>query len=205
MLTNYGIEYLRKRMTDGLLATKDQLADRVNATLTTHYEFYNDCHDRADGKFCKEGSGATAREVRIELATPAEKKRTRTQALAKIRNAPVPTKAQVKKARLDLKNASRAGGEARGGSAADRRRQRFNLFKEFGGVTRGYVVDHQSGIKLHYTDDPTLNPRGYPLLERGKIFVKKQGGGYTLSNLIPESFDTNRSRNDRAVRKENLN
>lgn len=180
------------------------LTQRVENSLT---EFYNRCHDEQTGKFCDDPARPGQR-VRIEKATPAEKKSARTKALAKIRIAPTPTPEDVQKAREELARAKqgkgRAGGESRGGSAAARRKQAFNLFKEFGGVTRGYIVDHQSGIKLHYTNDPKLNPKGYPELERGKVFTKFQGGGYQLENLIPESFTTNRSRSKKTVRKENL-
>ena len=122
----------------------------------------------------------------------------------KIKNAPVPSKEDVAKARQDMQSSARAGGESRGGSAASRRKQRENLFKEFGGAERGYVACPWTGLKLHWTDDPKLNPNGYPKFERGKIFTKKQGGGYQLHNLIPESFAANRGRNDKTVRKENL-
>ncbi len=57
---------------------------------------------------------------------------------------------------------------------------------------------------MHWTDDPKLNPKGYPKFERGKIFTKWQGGGYQLPNLIPESKAANASRNDVPIRKENL-
>lgn len=129
-------------------------------------------------------------------------------ATAKIENAPVPSAAAVAKARAELLRAKqgkgRAGGDSRGGNATDRRRQRYNLFKEFGGEERGYVVDYENGLKLHWTDDPELNPEGYPVFERGKIFTKAQGGGYQLPNLLPESFATNRSRNNTPIRPENL-
>lgn len=129
-------------------------------------------------------------------------------AQAKVANAPVPSQAAVEKARKELEAAktdpkARAGGEARGGSAASRRQQRYNLFKEFGGEEKGYVVCPWTGIKMHWTDDPQQNPHGYPKFERGKIFVKCQGGGYQLPNLIPESFAANRARNDRRLRQEN--
>jgi SPP1 gp7 family putative phage head morphogenesis protein len=125
----------------------------------------------------------------------------------KIKDAPVPTEEQVEKARAEMQLAregkARAGGESRGGSAASRRQQRRNLFAEFGGDKRGYVVCPWTGKKMHWTDDAKENPNGYPKFERGKIFVKCQGGGYQLHNLIPESFEANRSRNDKRLRKEN--
>ena len=128
-------------------------------------------------------------------------------AKAKVASAPVPSREDVKKARMELAAARRgeirAGGESRGGSAASRRKQRENLFNEFGGAEKGYVVCPWTGIKMHHTDDPKLNPKGYPKFERGKIFVKCQGGGYQLSNLVPESFAANRARNDKRLRKEN--
>lgn len=126
---------------------------------------------------------------------------------AKVASAPKPSAEDVKKAREELeaarKGEGRAGGESRGGSAASRRKQRENLFNEFGGAEKGYVVCPWTGLKMHYTDDPKLNPKGYPKFERGKIFVKCQGGGYQLRNLIPESFAANRTRNDKRLRKEN--
>lgn len=61
-----------------------------------------------------------------------------------------------------------------------------------------------TGLKMHWTDDPKENPKGYPKFERGKIFTKVQGGGYQLPNLIPESFAANRGRGDVPLRKENL-
>jgi hypothetical protein len=66
------------------------------------------------------------------------------------------------------------------------------------------VVCPWTGLKMHDTDDPELNPKGYPKFEQGKIFTAKQGGGYQLANLIPESFAANRARNDKPTRRENL-
>jgi hypothetical protein len=82
--------------------------------------------------------------------------------------------------------------------------QRYSLFREFGGDEKGYIGCPGTGLKLHYTSDPELNPHGYPLLERGKVFLTCQGGGYELENLIPESFAANRARKDKPVRPENL-
>ena len=130
------------------------------------------------------------------------------QALEKIANAPVPSEEAILKAQAELAKAraglGRAGGESRGGSAAGRRKQRQNLFNEFGGEKRGYVVCHGCGIKMHW-DSPgsPANPHGYARFERGKIFVKCQGGGYQLPNLLPECFSCNRSRNDQMIRNEN--
>lgn len=132
---------------------------------------------------------------------------------AKIENAPVPSAAAVAKSRDELAKAKagmgRAGGDARGGSAKDRRKQRENLFKEFeakdaSGNGKGYVVCPHTALKMHWTDDPGLNPNGYPLFERGKIFTKWQGGGYQMPNLLPESFAANRARNDTMIRSENV-
>jgi len=130
------------------------------------------------------------------------------QALAKIADAPVPSDEAIRKAQDELAKAragvGRAGGESRGGSAAGRRKQRQNLYREFGGEDRGYVVCHGCGIKIHWADPGSLeNPHGYARFERGKIFVKCQGGGYQLPNLLPECFACNRSRNDKMVRNEN--
>lgn len=129
-------------------------------------------------------------------------------AAEKIKNAPVPSEAAVTKARAELAAAQRgegrAGGEARGGSAADRRRQRQNLFREQGGEERGHICCHGCGIKMHWADPGSPdNPEGHARFERGKIFVKAQGGGYQLPNLLAECFACNRSRNDQLLRPEN--
>jgi len=137
------------------------------------------------------------------IASKAEFKAAQKQAKAKIAKAPVPTKEEVEKAHRDLKNARRAGGESRGGNSRDRRNQRRNLFKEFGGEERGYVVCHGSGVKLHWSRDPEENPNGFPILSRGKVFVKKQGGAYRLSNLLPEFLAYNKHRGDSPLREEN--
>jgi SPP1 gp7 family putative phage head morphogenesis protein len=159
----------------------------------------NYCRDDK-GEFAPCGESGTAPEKEMKSALRLAKK--------KIKDAPVPTKDAVAKAREELETAKRgerrAGGESRGGSAASRRKQRQNLFKEFGGDERGYVVCPWTGLKMHWTNDPVENPQGLPLFERGKIFVKHQGGGYQLPNLIPESFTANRSRNDTTLRRENL-
>jgi hypothetical protein len=142
------------------------------------------------------------------FASAAEREETLVLARKKVVNAPRPTAEAVAKAQAELRAAregrGRAGGESRGGSAAARRRQRENLFREFGGDKRGYAVCHGCGLKLHYADPGTLvNQRGYARLERGKIFVKCQGGGYQLANLLPECFGCNRHRGDYPVRIEN--
>lgn len=148
------------------------------------------------------GSGGGA-----HVASEKEYKAAFKQAQDKIMNAPVPSPAAVTKARAELQKAKdgtgRAGGDSRGGSAASRRKQRENLFKEFGGEKKGYVVCHGCGVKTHHSDKPELNPEGYAKFERGKIFVKAQGGGYQLPNLLPECFGCNRSRNDQMLRPEN--
>jgi hypothetical protein len=130
------------------------------------------------------------------------------QARNKIEAAPIPSDEAIAKAQAELEKAraglGRAGGESRGGSAAARRKQRLNLFNEFGGEQRGYVPCHGCGIKTHWADPGSVdNPHGYPRFERGKIFVKCQGGGYQLVNLLPECFGCNRSRNDKQIRTEN--
>lgn len=126
----------------------------------------------------------------------------------KVDSVPVPSHEAVRKAQAELEKAKRgegrAGGESRGGSAASRRKQRENLFNEFGGDKRGYVPCHGCGLKLHHADPGSpANPHGHARLERGKIFVKCQGGGYQLANLLPECFGCNRTRGDHPVRKEN--
>lgn len=140
----------------------------------------------------------------------------------KVKDAPTPTRDQVIKAREALRKhqeGGRAGGDSRG-NVFDRRNGRLNLFDEFGGFSRGYIVDPETGIKMHWADsreyipnpktgeleynaDHVHNPHGYPVLERGKIFVARQGGGYQQENLVPESFQSNRSRGDTAIRREN--
>lgn len=169
---------------------------------TENRSFFADCQRDSKGR-CRPGGSlssgfASGKEQEISLAV----------ALNKIKNVPIPSRADVVKARRELrlaaKGEARAGGESRGGSAKDRRIQRHNLFKEFGGSEKGYVVCPWTGLKMHWTDDPGQNPKGYPRFERGKIFLKCQGGGYKLSNLIPESFAANRARNDVPARKENL-
>jgi hypothetical protein len=153
-------------------------------------------------------SKATEKKVADKVkADPKEHVASRKLAQQKIKDAPVPTREQVAKARDELEKAKRgegrAGGENRGGGSADRRRQRVNLFKEWGGEDKGYIVCPWSGTKMHWSRDPKDNPKGYETFERGKIFTKAQGGGYQLPNLIPESFEANRSRNDSILRKEN--
>jgi hypothetical protein len=169
------------------------------------------------GQFVKQGSGGgggsskpgkSPPEKKSAVADEKEHAEARKQAHRKILTAPVPTPEKVAKMRAALERAkndpkARAGGDARG-SSADRRARAKNLFREFGGEERGYVVCHGTGIRLHWTTDPEENPHGYPKFEQGKIFTAVQGGGYQLPNLLPESFAYNRSRNDAALRTENL-
>lgn len=163
------------------------------------------------------------------LAAPEEHAAAKAKAQAKIRSAPVPPPEKVKKNRgqlaaiaadaaerkrmreagtpdaeivAKLGPAPRPGGDSRG-SSADRKARAKKLFAEFGGAEKGYVVCHETGRKLHWTDDPAENPHGYPKFEQGKIFTFAQGGSYTFDNLLPESFECNRSRNDAALRTEN--
>lgn len=140
------------------------------------------------------------------MASEAERKQSLALAKKKIANVPVPSAKAVEKARRELdmarKGLIRAGGYA-GGNATDRKRQRYNLFVEWGGKEKGYVACPWTGLKLHWSADPKDNPQGYPVLERGKIMVKCQGGGYQLANLLPESFTANRSRGDKRLRAEN--
>lgn len=134
-----------------------------------------------------------------ELTEEEEYARVKAYAQEKIAAAPVPSEKDVIKARADLANAARAGGDSRGGSAAARRKQRENLWKEFGGPQRGYVPCPHCGVKMGLDRNGPLET-----FERGKIFTKKQGGGYQLPNLLPECFACNRSRNDTPIRFENL-
>jgi HK97 family phage portal protein len=160
----------------------------------------NPYHSKTSGKFATGGGGF--------MAPAAEHRATIKQAKTKIANAPVPSGSSVDKARKELSEAKlgkgRAGGDSRGGGSKDRRRQRQNLFVEFGGDKKGYVPCHGCGIKTHWADKGEDNPKGYARFERGKIFTKKQGGGYQMPNLLPECFGCNRSRNDTPVRQENL-
>lgn len=166
--------------------------------LAFNRSFFADCDCDEKGRCLPAGT------MREGFARPGEQERAVKLARSKIKSVPVPSADDVRKARDDMAFGSRVGGDARGGSAADRRRQRQNLFREFGGEENGYVVCPWTGLKMHWTDNLTVNTRSYPKFERGKIFTKKQGGGYQLSNLIPESFAANRSRNDIPLRKENL-
>jgi Phage portal protein, lambda family len=174
------------------------------------------------GQFVKQGGGGGGRtnpdgpsrsqQTRPDksnpyLADPKEHKATKRLAVAKIKSAPIPSPEKIAKMKAALERAktdpkARAGGDARG-SSADRRRRAQNLFREFGGEERGYVVCHGTGIRLHWSDDPKENPHGYPKFEQGKIFTACQGGGYQMPNLLPESFAYNRSRNDKPLRGEN--
>jgi hypothetical protein len=157
----------------------------------------------------KQAQAKTAKQPLVKKpafkADAKEWKESKALATAKIKNAPRPTKEAIAKAKAELDKArrgeGRAGGENRGGGSADRRRQRQNLFKEFGGNERGYIVCPWTGVKMHWSRDPKDNPNGFEVFERGKIFVKRQGGGYQLPNLLPESFEANRSRNDAILRK----
>ncbi len=161
------------------------------------------------GNTCGRGEGSAAG---LHLgddepfAPPAEKKASLKVATAKVKSAPVPTKTEVDAGREDLRKARlgliRAGGEKRGNSN-DRKVRAKSLFREFGGDERGYVVCPWTGLKMHWSNDPKDNPNGYPRFEQGKIFTACQGGRYKLANLIPESFEANRSRNDKRLRPEN--
>ncbi len=159
---------------------------------------------------CDEGGETAAPTAEgPSLGTKRERAESLARAQQKIVDAPVPSEEAVAKALEEMRRhkeeGARAGGEARGGSAADRRRQRQNLFREWGGEQKGYVVCPWTGLKMHWADpsDAENNPHGYARFERGKIFTKCQGGGYQLSNLIPESFSANRRRNDGRIRDEN--
>lgn len=138
---------------------------------------------------------------RVEFGTPDERKSAYRFAMAKIKNAPKPSGADRVKSVKDAATSSRIGGEARGGNSYDRKKQRLNLYNEAGGKKKGYVVCPWTGLKMHWSDDPRENPKGYPSFERGKIFVKAQGGGYQLPNLIAESYLANRSRGNLPMRR----
>jgi hypothetical protein len=90
-------------------------------------------------------------------------------------------------------------------SAKDCREQRVSLFKKWGGDKKGYIVCHGCGLKCHYDEPGTPNnPKGYARFVRGKIFTMYQGGGYELTNLVPECFGCNRGRKVKPVRPENM-
>lgn len=154
-------------------------------------------------------------------ATPAELKKAEVAANKRIADAPVPTKDRVKFNRVRLNRHKKAvkewdkGGRVGAkpkqrefldlrGNTKQREARREKLFKEFGGEEKGYVVCHGNGTKMHHTADKKKNPKGYPVFEEGKIFTAYQGGGYHLSNLIPESPVHNLGRGNDPVRPENL-
>ena len=159
------------------------------------------------GRFAEAGGigGAGASEV---MASAEELREAREMVKDRVANAPVPSPRDVAKARRELERSragiGRKGGDSRGGSARDRRRQRENLFEQFGGSDAGYVVCHGTGMKMHWTEEPSHNPNGYPMFERGRIFTKEQGGRYILPNLLPESLEENRRRGAEPLRTENL-
>lgn len=168
-----------------------------------------DNHLRGDGVTTRLPSETARTKFRSQLTDDdSDVREIRRIASEKIKNAPRPTQAQIEKAHAELAKAKaglgRAGGDSRGGSAASRRKQRQNLFDEFGGNERGYVPCHGCGVRMHHASpkDSELNPQGYERFERGKIWVKCQGGGYQLPNLLPECFGCNRSRGDTFVREE---
>lgn len=153
------------------------------------------------------------------VAAPKEWAAVRKTAAEKIKAAPVPTTREVRKVRAKLtawkracKVARRKGltppklreyYDARGGGAAHKARAR-RLFEAHGGAEKGYVVCHGTGRKMHWTDDPKLNPNGYPKFEQGKIFVAMQGGDYRDANVLPEHPSYNRLRGNAPLRPENL-
>ena len=164
------------------------------------------------GRFAATGAGGGM--AADAYGSPEEIEEARAMAEEKVAEAPVPSEEEVAKHRADMARAEgRAGGDSRGGSAKDRRNQRRNLYRDFGGEEKGYVVCHSTGLKMHWADpnyngnayDPLVeNPNGYPSFERGKIYTKYQGGAYRLNNLLPESFEENRGRGDTPLRPENL-
>jgi len=128
----------------------------------------------------------------------------------KIKNVPVPPKEAVihNRKRLDLHSVAdkewRTAGGTKSGKPRPQQRsfldlrlsqhkrepQSKEIFKEFGGEKKGYVVCHATGQKLHWADksDKENNPNGYEKFEKGKIFTARQGGGYQNSNILPESL-----------------
>lgn len=153
------------------------------------------------------------------VAKPEEHAAAQKAAKKRTKNAPVPTAERVayNRSKLDAWKAAVADARENGtkvpkqreyldlrGNTKQRESRRKRLFAEFGGDDKGYVVCHGSGVKMHWTDDPKENTKGYQMFEEGKIFIAEQGGRYNLENLIPESPDFNRTRGNKPVRKENL-
>lgn len=133
----------------------------------------------------------------------AEIKSVRALAKQKIKNAKKPTPEKKAKhcAAIARSNAlgKRPGGEFRGNSA-DRKRRQLNLWREFGGDKRGYVIDHITGVRMHWTSDKKENPNGYPVFSQGKIYTGEQGGSYTNDNLLPELLQANQSRGSKPIK-----
>lgn len=165
------------------------------------YDFHNKCHDPETGQFC-ETQGT------VEKASHEEKIEAKRLHRRKIKHAPVPSQADVKTKRAAIEKAKRegkrAGGDSRPNAEGRRRLQKY-LWEEFGGPKRGYVVDPATGVKMHYTNDPTENPNRYPEFTLGRIFTGPQGGGYNQANLLPELLRSNQKRGSKRVRPENAN
>lgn len=154
-----------------------------------------DAHD------CDSHGNWAHHKVLMEKAPAEEWKATRELTRTRVRRAKIPSQEKVLIAQKRDKT-GRSGGDSRGG-AEDRRRRDEKLWETYGGPERGYVIDHASGYKMHYSQDPELNPNGYPIWEQGRIFNTNQGGTYTFDNVLPELRATNRARGSKPIRLEN--
>jgi GNAT superfamily N-acetyltransferase len=72
------------------------------------------------------------------------------------------------------------------GDKQARERARKRLFEAYGGDERGYVVSPFSGAKLHWTNDPELNPHGYEVMSRVRLDRRL---GFEDHNVVPAARD----------------
>ncbi len=108
------------------------------------------------------------------------------QVIQKIKAAPKPSKTDIARNLLSMKNSSRRGGDFRGNSR-DRTARTVALLKEFGDGTHCPCV--YCGRQL---DSSTLS--------QDKIYTGKQGGRYKIANLLPACLGCNESRNDKPLK-----
>lgn len=107
-------------------------------------------------------------------------------ALAKIAAAPIPTPADIMRARTSIVRNPRAGGDLRG-SAQARRRRTQKLLAEFGdGETCDCVYCGTVLTAATLTQD--------------KIYPADLGGGYRYVNLLPACLKCNQKRSNASVR-----
>lgn len=174
-------------------AKKAELVARIET-------FANPCHKPegpGGGQFCEtEGT--------LEKAPAAEQAKSRQLADEKIALAVQPSRSKVRKVRAQVRKARAEGKRVENrGNTEDRRRRSKNLFTEFGGDERGYIVCPVTGVKMHYTSDPKENPKGYPVLSEDKIWTTNQGGTYTMDNVLPVLLSANMARSNKPLRKGN--